>query len=1155
MWNINGCSEVIRALWDTCDYLAQFPIIALTETQRPDFAPSLLQGYEHLAVHAPVGGRRGHGLALYVRENISSGVSVWRHDAEQSVLWVRFPGMTFGVDRSVFLGVVYMPPQGSHRLQLQSQEQRYAELAAQAGRAQELGHVILCGDFNAHVSGDGGRGLNAAGCSLLSFCDACNLTLLTGVLPGDCPAAPSFAARAHTSPSRPDHVIVSGGLLPQVNSLYVHGDRADSDHFPLCVCLSVCEVSRSGGAIGTVGSCRRLKWDRRGIEAYQEGLLDSSCMTGFQSVQHCLDSSDVTGATAHLRRVLLGSAEAAGMKAKNVCISGTKRVFSRQKPWFDDQCRQLKAAVKAERAAGASVASARLRQARAAFKKAARRKRRQYRRQRVTDLLAQSRDPQQCKQFWDALTLPAGRLPQQLQSPLAWTDTMRDALNPAGNSDSIEPGIMEGSPPPADGSVLSNPITREEVVAALCALKNYKSCGASGCPTELFKYALLPDDDPSSPLPEHADVANHLTRLLNVVFHAGEVPGDWNEVLVSPVFKHGDKANMTNYRPISVGDSLEKLYAIVLNARLVGWLEANGLRASCQAGFRPHLGTEHQLFALRHCVEECRRRHQPLYACFLDFAKAYDSVPRHLLWHILHSIGVPARFLSAVQSMYANVTCRVNIGGALGPCFEACKGVKQGCPLSPTLFGIFIDRFYFMLMHRTQGNVGPALRSGRRVPSLFYADDGLLLTTKSDDMHQCCACLDVFCRRSDMQLNLKPGKTEMMLFAVSNDRRAALQQQHSFTLAGQTVRWVAQYQYLGCQVHERWLYGTDFPSRASRMLVKSLHLRRELDHLDAARSVRLGLRLYDVKVRPSATYASCVWATRFNMVGHTSAVVRNDLEKRQLAFIRGWCHLRGSEPTWLVYRELGRLPLHYYWWRDIVRFANRVLQLPDGSIWKEMLQDSFQSHAEGKRCWASDVCKFLQNVGIAFQYDGTSVIDESDVMAALLRAYDTVWDGLCRHPRQAPDRTKLATYFAWFDRGAWLRRPQYLYFDYPAPATCTYLRFRLGSHNLQVELGRWQDRRPRCHRICQRCALQSIDDEWHMVYECPVFDGLRAARRFLFSGTAAHDLSAFMRQRDQKGVFQHILACLREVHEHLNVDHSQDVDVGIDEQPDTYDSD
>ena len=76
-----------------------------------------------------------------------------------------------------------------------------------------------------------------------------------------------------------------------------------------------------------------------------------------------------------------------------------------------------------------------------------------------------------------------------------------------------------------------------------------------------------------------------------------------------------------------------------------------------------------------------------------------------------------------------------------------------------------------------------------------------------------------------------------------------------------------------------------------------------------------------------------------------------------------------------------------------------------------------------------------------------------------------------------------------------------------------------------------------------------------MVFECPTFEGLRAARRTLFSSRIAYDMAAFMRQRDQKGVFQHVLACLHEVNERVNVDHSRDVDIGIHEQPDTYDSD
>ena len=299
-------------------------------------------------------------------------------------------------------------------------------------------------------------------------------------------------------------------------------------------------------------------------------------------------------------------------------------------------------------------------------------------------------------------------------------------------------------------------------------------------------------------------MAGHLAHLLSLAFLQGRVPQSWNTSLVTPVFKKGDKNDKGNYRPISVGDCYAKLYAAVLNARVMRWLEEKQLRAPCQAGFRPGLSTEHQIFALNNFIEDCRRRKKPLFACFVDFTKAYDSVPRHLLWQVMGAIGVPAQFVRAVQSMYHDVSCMVNIGGALGPQFSSHVGVKQGCPLSPTLFGIFIDRFYFMAIHRSGGQVGMQLGSGLRVPLSFYADDGLMLSDDDAGMHSLCSTLDTFRERSGMRPNLSPGKTEMMIFSVSDAIRASLKAAHQFYISGSLVRYVQQYKYLGCQFHEKF---------------------------------------------------------------------------------------------------------------------------------------------------------------------------------------------------------------------------------------------------------------------------------------------------------------------------------------------------------------
>lgn len=109
------------------------------------------------------------------------------------------------------------------------------------------------------------------------------------------------------------------------------------------------------------------------------------------------------------------------------------------------------------------------------------------------------------------------------------------------------------------------------------------------------------------------------------------------------------------------------------------------------------------------------------------------------------------------------------------------------------------------------------------------------------------------------------------------------------------------------------------------------------------------------------------------------------------------------------------------------------------------------------------------------------------------------------------------------------------------------------THNLQVELGRWHDRRPRCQRVCDRCDMHASDDEWHLVFECPAFEHLRSVRQHLFAGFDVPDMTAFMRQCDQTGVMCHILACIQEIKASADVDCSFDVDLNLCEEPDSDD--
>ena len=88
----------------------------------------------------------------------------------------------------------------------------------------------------------------------------------------------------------------------------------------------------------------------------------------------------------------------------------------------------------------------------------------------------------------------------------------------------------------------------------------------------------------------------------------------------------GDTQDPGNYRGIAVGSLLAKLYACILNELLMKWTEQHQLRARGQAGFRRDHRTTDQTFVVRTLIEKAKADRQPLYSCFVDFKKAYDTV-------------------------------------------------------------------------------------------------------------------------------------------------------------------------------------------------------------------------------------------------------------------------------------------------------------------------------------------------------------------------------------------------------------------------------------------------------------------------------------------------------------------------------------------------
>ena len=86
---------------------------------------------------------------------------------------------------------------------------------------------------------------------------------------------------------------------------------------------------------------------------------------------------------------------------------------------------------------------------------------------------------------------------------------------------------------------------------------------------------------------------------------------------------------------------LSKLYGIILENNINVWLESEGKRAKCQAGFRWNHSTMDHLVTLRIIVVECRNDKSNLFCFFVDFRKDFDTVPSNNLWNRLEEVKVP----------------------------------------------------------------------------------------------------------------------------------------------------------------------------------------------------------------------------------------------------------------------------------------------------------------------------------------------------------------------------------------------------------------------------------------------------------------------------------------------------------------------------------
>ena len=144
-----------------------------------------------------------------------------------------------------------------------------------------------------------------------------------------------------------------------------------------------------------------------------------------------------------------------------------------------------------------------------------------------------------------------------------------------------------------------------------------------------------------------------------------------------------------NYRGVTLLSYMRKLYAwIVVSKALIPKLER--MMPDTQAGGRKKRGTTDNLLILRQLQSITARKRLPFCAAFLDLEKAFDRVPRNLLFRVLEFYGVSEATVRRVRDLYTDTACSVRVGGRKSRTFDTKAGVQQGAFESTHLFNAFL---------------------------------------------------------------------------------------------------------------------------------------------------------------------------------------------------------------------------------------------------------------------------------------------------------------------------------------------------------------------------------------------------------------------------------------------------------------------------------
>jgi hypothetical protein len=348
-----------------------------------------------------------------------------------------------------------------------------------------------------------------------------------------------------------------------------------------------------------------------------------------------------------------------------------------------------------------------------------------------------------------------------------WTEYCRTLYQDTETNYSTVIEMEKTAPPPAEDQ--KDYILMEEVEAAIRRLKPRKSPGPDNITGELLQAG-------------GEALVKEMHAICNKIWKEGDPPEEWTKSVLVVIPKKGDLSQCNNYRTIALVNHMCKVLTIILLERLKAQVEP--YLSEEQAGFRRDRSTIQQILILRLIAEKAKRKGKPIFNCFIDFQKAFDSIKHDIIRATFRSYGTGQRLTLLLYRILTQAKAAVRLGTELGEWFSVTVGTRQGDPISPLTFITYLERVMDSIKNSDSG----ISIHGYKLNNLKFADDIDLIENSRDSLEANLQTLNNAGKAAGLLINEK--KTKTMVFGQEKIEK-------ELELEGRQIENVKEFEYLG----------------------------------------------------------------------------------------------------------------------------------------------------------------------------------------------------------------------------------------------------------------------------------------------------------------------------------------------------------------------